>query len=250
MPRQHLYDNPQSPEFTLGGLRTLLAYVRAQQEDPRTKITNFAAGRGGSLKTFKTAIDKIEEDTGAYVVARVIKNPMTDQEQGELTDYPEELDAQARALEAAHRTEVTRVRKSKVTLDGEVWAEFGEVVLRLYEMTRQATDRRPVRREPVQVADGPFNRFRPTRAVVPENVPPTRHSEEDRRRFLVWLKHQNALMQRAQDFCNQDDGSVYELLRFVPGYEPEERPDFEYDPDPAPPQHQYDDEEEYAAGGR
>lgn len=227
MPRQHLCDNPKSPEFTLGALRTLLAYVRAQQADERTKITNFSEGRGGSLKTFKTLIDQIEEDTGAYMVGRVLENPMTRTEQGEVSDYPEELDRPAEALKKAHGKKVTRTRKSTVTLDGEVWAEFAEVVLGLYEITRQATNRRPVRKEPVQGARGPFAGLRPTRAVVPENVPLTRHSEEDRRRYLVWLKHQNKLMAEARAFCDADDGSVHELLRFVPGYDPEERPPYD-----------------------
>jgi hypothetical protein len=34
-------------------------------------------------------------------------------------------------------------------------------------------------------------------------------------------------MIKAQDFCDADDGSVHDLLRFVPGYEPEERPPYE-----------------------
>jgi hypothetical protein len=227
MPRQHLYDNPKSPEFTLGALRTLLAYVRAQQADGRTKITNFSEGRGGSLKTFKTLIDQIEEDTGTYMVGRVLENPLTGSEQGDIAAYPEELDGPAEALKAAYKKEVTRTRKSTVTLDGEVWAEFAEVVLGLYEITRRATNRRPLRKEPVQVARGPFAGLRPTRAVVPENVPPTRHSEEDRRRYLVWLKHQSKLVAEARAFCDADDGSVHELLRFVPGYEPEERPPYD-----------------------
>lgn len=195
MRKSHLFESPKSPDFTLGGLRYFTDYVRARNAKPETEdqqtknkpltMKAFATGRDGNGgdEKFKLQLSKIEAEVGHNLISR----------KGTKLD-------------------------SEVTLHGEIWAEFGELVLSLYAAVWNATNTPPSSGE-----------YGSSSLSAVRNLPPT-DPETGHVGMLYWLIRQNAAISDAQLVADQNGVALHEALQLIARHERPESPhpsDFE-----------------------
>jgi hypothetical protein len=212
------------------------ADARTFQEAEPSKLTieQFAERMGVVTSTIANVIKKIEAPLGTYLVPRIDGNAPKVKRRRLRSNYPEETREFAANQDPEKRTDRSSIHP-ELTLDGEIWSLYADLVLRLYALTQRATAPYPPPPEPpsptgpIQVRRG-FGR--PVAVARPH-----RPSETSRARYLQWLRHQHDLVTQGEEFIRTNRyATVFHLERLLPGYVP--APDDEplWDPDDMDPQ--------------
>ena len=203
-----------------------------QPERPRLTAGRFADSMDVVSTTVKNTLVRIEKSLETYLVPRIDKGALKVNRRKVRSNYPEDT--------ARHGGERGKGRiDPELTLDGEIWALYADMVLRLHALTKRATA--PYPKTPSSEATKQFTMRRGFGAVA-RTPQPVRPSEASRARFLIWLQHQHDLVVQAEDFLrNNRYAKPSHLERLVPGYQaaPDEEP--LWDPDDLVQEYDWDE---------
>lgn len=206
---KQIFSDRKSPEFTLGGLRYFVDYVRAR------KISSALAKDGKkpklpTMKSFATADDKKNSEYGNFRL--------------QISKIEEAVGQHLVARKGQDWT-------SEVTLEGQIWAEFGELVLSLYAVTWNATNKAQI---PSSITGGGSHR-----RIVSRTDPKAGHAD-----ILEWLKKQNSTLAEASLLAAQNGVFLEQVLHLATTrYEPPENPHPSELNGFGPSQEGYDDED-------
>lgn len=169
MGTKQIDDGQWSGNFPLEDLKVFLEFVRAQEADSDLTMhahTETGAGGKREYKRLERSMSRIEDAIGCDLVH----------------------------VDRAGR------RTSNVTLDGQVWAEFADLVVVLYEMTRSGIDHGPKKAAT----------HRPR-----VHIDPT----VGRRNILAWLRHQNAEVLKARHLSEHHSVPLCQTINLIAKHE-------------------------------
>lgn len=199
--------------------------LSSQRKKPELFMKDVAVAVGRSPTTVTDRIRALEKPAGTYFLPRKSAEAPSPTRRHGLVSYPEDFVAaggpESDNATAAGATDPYRAPvEPSLTLDGEIWATYADLVVKLRDLTLQAT----AKLAPEPLPEVPEKR----RIKLPKGTPrrsrkpaPSRSSEHGRRNYLAWLRQHLDLVEKAHDFLLENGRATpMDLNRLLPGYEP------------------------------